>query len=379
MSIVNIVAINSVAAIILILIYINGYKLEEQILTHKLFMYLVKINLLLLAVDTLAWVFNEKPDTINYILNYLFNFLLYISAIIPLAFWLVYVDFQIFYDRKRLKKAKTIAMIFLLANTILAVVSLFTGWYFYIDLNNIYHRGPFFGVHMVLCYSLFIYTSLLIIRYRHKIEKKYYKSLLLFPIPQLTGSILQSLFYGLSLNWSCMMLSILIIYFNIQDVGLNTDYLTRVFNRRMLDSYLKEKIKSSTKDNTFAAILIDIDDFKKINDTLGHHVGDEALQESVKLMRSCIKKEDFIARFGGDEFYIVLDIIEKEKLEETVQNLHMAADNYNLHSQKPYKIKFSMGYDIYDIKYNSQFEDFMRHIDKLMYQDKLNNRCLQGA
>jgi len=373
MDIVNIVALNAFAAIILILIYINGYKLKEQILTHKLFMSLVKLNIILLAVDTLAWVFNERPDTINYILNYAFNLLLYLFAIVPIALWLVYVDFHIFYDRKRLKRARTISIIFIFTNAILAIISMFTGWFFYIDDYNVYHRGMFFWLHVVLCYSLFIYTTVLIMRNRYKIETKFYKSLLLFPIPLLLGSIFQSFFYGLSLNWSCMMLSLLIIYFNIQDVGLNTDYLTRVFNRRMLDSYLKEKIKSSTKDNTFAAILIDINDFKKINDTFGHHVGDEALQEAVRIMRTCIKKEDFIARFGGDEFYIILDIIEKEKLEETVQNLHIAADNFNLYSQKLYKIKFSMGYDIYDIKYDSQFEDFMRHIDKLMYQVKKKN------
>lgn len=373
MDIVNIAALNTFAAIVLILVYINGYKLKEQFLTHKLFMSLVKINIFLLAVDTLAWVFNERPDAINYILNYLFNFLLYVFAIVPIALWLVYVDFHIFYDRKRLKRAKTISVIFIVANAMLMIISLFTGWYFYIDAYNVYHRGMYFWLYLILCYSLFVYAAFLLIRNRYKIETKFYKSLLLFPIPLLLGSIFQTLFYGLSLNWSCMMLSLLIIYFNIQDVSLNTDYLTRVFNRRMLDSYLKEKIKSSTKDNTFAAILIDIDDFKHINDSLGHHVGDEALQEAVKLMRDCIKKEDFIARFGGDEFYIVLDITEKEKLEETVQRLHTAADNYNFHSQKPYKINFSMGYDIYDIKYNSQVEDFMRHIDKLMYQDKKKN------
>jgi len=370
MNIVNIVALNAFSAIILILIYINGYKLKEQILTHQLFMGLVKLNLFLLFVDTMAWIFNERPDTISYLFNNVFNFLLYTFAIAPLALWLLYVDFQIFYDRKRIKKTKIVAFIFITVNTVITIISLSTGWYYYIDVNNAYHRGDFFWVHVVLCYSLFVYTALLIFFNREKVENKYFKSLLLFPIPQLTGSIFQALFYGLSLNWSCMVLSLLIIYFNIQDIGLNTDYLTRVFNRRMLDSYLKEKIKSSAKDKTFAAILIDIDDFKQINDTLGHHIGDEALQEAVKLMHSCIKKEDFIARFGGDEFYIILDISEEEKLGEVVNHLYVAADNYNLQSQKPYKINFSMGYDIYNIQYNSQLEDFMRHIDKLMYQNK---------
>ncbi|MPN40503.1 Response regulator PleD [bioreactor metagenome] len=171
-----------------------------------------------------------------------------------------------------------------------------------------------------------------------------------------------------------MTLSLLIVYFYIQDVGLNTDYLTGVFNRRLLDYYLQEKIKSSTKQKTFSAILIDLDDFKQINDTYGHDAGDKTLQEFVKLLRSGLRSTDFIARFGGDEFYVILDISDKITLEEVVQRIRDAAGGARL-SQGIRPIDFSMGYDIYDSASGMTAEDFKQHIDQLMYDEKKRKKC----
>ncbi len=87
-----------------------------------------------------------------------------------------------------------------------------------------------------------------------------------------------------------------------------TDPLTRAYNRAYLNDHLPQEIKRSIRYNRpFSLILCDIDHFKKVNDTLGHLAGDQALKKAVESIRKSIRSDvDWIARFGGEEFMIIL-------------------------------------------------------------------------
>ncbi|MDR3643645.1 MAG: GGDEF domain-containing protein, partial [Clostridia bacterium] len=161
-----------------------------------------------------------------------------------------------------------------------------------------------------------------------------------------------------------------IVFINIQNRSLNTDYLTGAYNRKKLETYMKEKINTCTEGRTFSAILIDFNDFKSINDTFGHNTGDHVLESSVTLLKSCLRTSDFIARFGGDEFYIILDVSNKDDLEATVCRINSCIEKYNKQSNNPYQLNFSMGYAVYDYHSHMSVENFQRYIDDLMYENK---------
>jgi diguanylate cyclase (GGDEF)-like protein len=201
-------------------------------------------------------------------------------------------------------------------------------------------------------------------------EKRYYYSMLVFILPITVGATIQILFYGWALAWSGMTISLLIIHFNIQDSSLNTDYLTGLYNRRQLDKYLKLRIKNSTELKSFSALLIDLDGFKAINDTFGHDIGDGAIKDAAEIIKKSLRRDDFVARYGGDEFFAILDSSDNEVLEAAVTRLKNNVDKFNQESGKGYKLSFAIGYAVYDYELRMKSDDFFKLIDTLMYNNK---------
>jgi|APEBP8051072210_1049370.scaffolds.fasta_scaffold00701_13 diguanylate cyclase (GGDEF) domain len=86
-----------------------------------------------------------------------------------------------------------------------------------------------------------------------------------------------------------------------------TDALTGALNRRGFDeAYKRELARSRRNGSQLAIALIDVDDFKRLNDTLGHHMGDETLVHLVKSLRAALRPSDILCRFGGEEFVLLL-------------------------------------------------------------------------
>lgn len=379
MSLASNVIINLYSILLLIVIHIYAFKQSEQIyLQHKLFIMMLRVNIIMLIVDILGR-FDGNPDTFFLVFNYFGNFLVYfLNPVLP-SIWLLYVHYQIFHeDSKTLRLIKPLSIIIGI-NAFLLVLSQFYGYFYYIDMENIYHRGPLFWLHASISIALILASFVLIIANRKIIEKKFFTSLVFFGILPLIFVFLQLKFYGTSLMLNSVALSLLIVFFNIQNHNINTDYLTGVYNRKKLETYMKEKINSSTENKTFSAILIDLNNFKSINDNFGHDIGDDALEACVTLLKSCIRSIDIIARFGGDEFYIILDVSNKDDLEATVSRINNGLKEFNEEGTKPYKLSFSMGYAVYDYHSHMTVEEFQKRIDILMYENKRDHQVKHSS
>jgi diguanylate cyclase (GGDEF)-like protein len=153
---------------------------------------------------------------------------------------------------------------------------------------------------------------------------------------------------------SGIVISLTMIFVSMQKHRMNTDFLTGVYNRHGLDIYMIHKINTSSENKTFSAILLDIDNFKSINDTYGHNTGDSVLEYSITLLKSCLRPNDFIARYGGDEFYIILNISSSDDLEATVRKINNCIHKYN----------------VYDYQTHMTVEQFQQQVDLLMYKNK---------
>ncbi|WP_394204836.1 EAL domain-containing protein [Shewanella waksmanii] len=155
----------------------------------------------------------------------------------------------------------------------------------------------------------------------------------------------------------------------------NYDPLTGLPNRRMLLEYLgTEILKTTRSDSHFALLFLDLDFFKEVNDTLGHDMGDQLLQETAKRLKGCIRESDVVARLGGDEFTVVLSgLAESKDVERVAESiLRRVAEPYTLGSETAY-ISASIGITLYPDDATT-IEGLLKHADQAMYAAKAQGR-----
>ncbi len=154
------------------------------------------------------------------------------------------------------------------------------------------------------------------------------------------------------------------------------DVLTKLPNRAMFSSRLTYAIKHLKRypSDRFAVLFIDLDRFKLINDTLGHHAGDLFLIEIAKRLNECVRDNDLLVRLGGDEFVILLDALQsQEDIEEVASRIIHAVekpyivDNNTLYSSASIGIALSSGHYV-------DSDEMLRDADTAMYQAKSMGR-----
>lgn len=354
----------------MILIYINIHHRRDQILTEqKLFLLLIYAEALILVLDSLMWMLDGHTGNLLREAYIFVTVLYYIMNPVICMVWYFYVDFQIYRDERRLKKVLLPIMIPVFINSVLVISSIWNQAMFYLDSNNVYHRGKLFLVMAICAFFYLIYTLVVTILKRQSIPKQDLIPIMIFMLPVIIGGLVQTLFYGVSLIWACTTISILIIFVNLQNAKVYTDHLTGLFNRRQLDRYLQHKVRNN-EDGLLAGLMVDVDSFKTINDQFGHSAGDQALVDTSEILKKTFRKNDFIARFGGDEFVIVMALQEKSDLQKAIERLNENVRQFNAQKTVPYTISLSVGYDCYFDQSDKTAKDFIAHLDTLMYRDK---------
>jgi len=363
--------VNVFAIIVSIFIFSNVYhKGELHVIDQKLFLLLVVSNIFILILDSIMWVIDGKSGELFRIINQIISFVYYSMNPVVCFLWALYAYYKIFKDRVSLNKIVILFCFPLVLHTVLAFLSMFFNIMFYIDLNNIYHRGQYFWIMPIISYSMLVYTLIVVIIKRKYIQKENFLSFYAYSIIPVIGSLIQSFWYGLSTTWIAVTLSILIVFINIQNDQLYLDHLTNVFNRRHLDLYLHQLIESNRKKENVIGIMMDIDNFKKINDIYGHHIGDEALINTSYILKKTFKKNDFIARYGGDEFVVILVLDNISSIGIILKELYSNFEAFNKNKSAVYNLEISIGYDVFKPDIHMNADDFITHIDKLMYDDK---------
>jgi diguanylate cyclase (GGDEF) domain len=174
-------------------------------------------------------------------------------------------------------------------------------------------------------------------------------------------------------------LSLLILGTNIHERRLTYDYLTGAYNRRRLDEFLGAMLSEARRSGRpLAAFLADVNDFKRINDRFGHDAGDMALVEVVRIVKSCLRRDDFLARYAGDEFVAVLPNCSESELESIEARIHGAFETASS-AQSSYALSISVGGAAFDANVDKEAEGYVKRLDALMYDEKKARKALMSA
>lgn len=140
------------------------------------------------------------------------------------------------------------------------------------------------------------------------------------------------------------------------------DTLTGAYSRTYLEKWLKDNSKELLN---YVVIFTDMNNFKEINDKYGHKVGDEVLKKVILTIENEIRNKDFIVRFGGDEFIIILNNILKEDAKKVIERI-----NKNLEQLSVVDLKVSLSYGVGKLKNTDEFYDLLDILDREMYEMK---------
>lgn len=166
------------------------------------------------------------------------------------------------------------------------------------------------------------------------------------------------------------------------------DALTQLPNRRMLNDRLTQAMASSKRSGRYGALMfLDLDNFKPLNDTHGHGVGDLLLIEVARRITNCVREVDTVARFGGDEFVVMLSELDVDKAQSVAQ-AGIVAEKIRVTLAEPYLLKLRQNGDtktvghhctssigvVLFINNSSSKEDILKWADLAMYQAKSDGR-----
>ncbi len=151
------------------------------------------------------------------------------------------------------------------------------------------------------------------------------------------------------------------------------DALTGLYNRRCANRKLEQALSKSIKnDLPLCLALGDIDFFKKVNDTYGHECGDLVLKQVSRTMKEHIRKQGFVARWGGEEFLIVLEDTDLENAHRLLEEIRLAVSKLEIsYEDKIVRVSMTMGLTEND---NSGSDNLLRMADNLLYQGKATGR-----
>ena len=150
-----------------------------------------------------------------------------------------------------------------------------------------------------------------------------------------------------------------------------SDELTKLYNRKYYNQKIIELLSLYKRyNNKFSIVMYDIDDFKNINDTYGHHTGDKVLVEMSKLVQSLLRKTDLLFRIGGEEFIILIpqtnmkkSLLISEKIRKKISHLDIIKDE---------KITISIG--LTEVKEGDDENSIFKRVDKLLYYSKQHGK-----
>jgi len=256
----------------------------------------------------------------------------------------------------------------------LCVANFLTGWMFSTDAQGMLVPGPLYlsaalmtgGYVVVVCVQALARMK----KAPSKVQRAWYGTFVAYAVIPACASIIDFFVPNTPVIAVGTLTAILFVFSNLQEARIFNDSLTGLNNRRRADLYLTDKIAHVGKTGAVYVYVLDINLFKQINDTRGHIEGDHALQVVANGLRDVAgKSKGFVARWGGDEFVLVVDANAALSPDEVLAIIDKRMAQACKDADLPYSLTVSTGYAVCTSSTEDPDNLIMR-ADQMLYERK---------
>ena len=355
-----------VGIVLLFLILVTkGWILPARRRESRILCILIIISIINCAFDAYLSYCDGKPGTFYYFISMVGNTYMYMYY---LMVGIGIIMLTVMHIDKNVPRFQSIFFgLIAVIEVGLLIANFFTPLVFSVDANNVYHREAYYMAFVMGGMFLMVYGFAFYFISKIQTPTLRYLPVWQFLVPVALGVIIQYYAYGISLQPISFSIAFTGLVICLQNECIYIDKLTGVYNRYELDKVIKA---ISVKHNEqIAALMLDMNDFKSINDTYSHEEGDEALVAFADILMQIVKSEGSVIRFAGDEFIIVIRKFKGDDIESYRTRIMNAVREYNERSGKPYKLSAAVGGCVFNCNDKTGF-DLVTMIDELMYKDK---------
>jgi diguanylate cyclase (GGDEF)-like protein len=359
--------------LIIILIYADYLrKYNTDTFQRSIFLNTLTFTFVSMSCDLFYFLIEGMPGRFVYVSFYIVVNIYYFFQLLSFFYIAVFINYVVFKDPERTKKIIRLVWIIAILHILALVVNLFFPFHFYISrTENILVHGNLYLLHIFASYSPFLFILFDSISSSKEFKKSQYVLALIFLLLNSIGSLLDTIIGTTTLIWPCFAAALLYAYFFIIRTDSKIDSLTGIGNRYAFNEFIN-KLASQNVKEFYSVVIMDMDHFKEINDTLGHAEGDNALRDMAAIIKGCARHSDFAARYGGDEF--VLAVKAEYDIEKLIKRIERSMEMQNEKHTRPYRLEMSYGYDVYAAGQSHSINEFLNHVDSLMYQHKAERR-----
>lgn len=300
---------------------------------------------------------------------------LYMFGLGLLAFlWFYFAEQRIDRPIRRKRGFWIIMLIPLLVYAVLCFASIWTRWLYDFDSNGIYMRGPLFVAQNLFAYFYFLLATIhaLVVGLREKspLRKARLFHLAAFITAPAGAGIIQLFVGGYPFVAPGICIAIIFIFVSIQGTLVHTDSLTDLNNRKRAEAYFEDLLPQASEEAAFYVFMMDIDRFKRINDTYGHVAGDRALRIFADALRQTENEfRGFIARYGGDEFIAIIREVNLGEPKFFAERLARNLESHCLTKDCPYVLTASTGWSKCTDP-ETRLPDLVADADEMLYRNK---------
>ena len=366
----NLITCGLGVALTLMIIINSRHSIRKAFYEDKLYYRMAFLIMALNIIELLGFLVDDRHFQGARFLNILTNTLLFVGNTYFAITWFYYVLFRIKGERFKFN-LKHIAICSLgIVSFVCIFINLFHPVYFEVSQANIYSRKPAVIISYFSTYGYLLASILIVMKNIKRLDRYVFMPVIVFLVPAFIASIVQFFFYGIGVIWVATSFGLLSLYISIQNEYGLLDSITKLYNREFFTRYLRSYRKNAPKGALLGGCMIDVNHFKKINDTFGHEEGDRALEEIARILRAATEDKDLISRYGGDEFIIIREINHPREIDSLADSIERECLRSNREKNgRPYNISLAVGTGVMDTAIDTT-DDFLHNLDVKMYKSK---------